>query len=226
MKVFSFLTEVFVRALPALVGITLLAGVAYVNDQQTWRMMANEPQEWIAQNAANTAAQQTSAPVAPIDTITGTNTPVLNPTPEDAAPLPATAQGSQTHIAIERDEAPYTILYNAKRDAVSGTGYLHGVLPQLPSGIFDAAAKAGVNRLTWQPEPGVRQAIVVLPITGGPLTGGFVVAGRSLAYTEWQESQLTQRWILGWLASAIGILIISAIIAFLHLRRRTAPTPV
>ncbi|MDB5236923.1 MAG: hypothetical protein JWL88_25 [Parcubacteria group bacterium] len=179
-------------------------------------MMANEPQEWLAQNAANDAAQP--ATTAPEPTV---NVPVLAPTPEDIAlaPTPVTQTPLADRVAIERDEAPYTILYDVKRAAVSGTGYLHGVLPQLPSGIFDAASKAGVNRLTWQPEPGVRQAIVVLPIKGGPLSGGFAVAGRSLAYTEWQESQLTQRWLLGWLAAVVGILIVSAIIAFFRARR-------
>jgi hypothetical protein len=220
MKMFSILTETLVRALPVLVGVTLIASVAYINEQQTWRMMANEPQEWLAQSAANAAALQTTPAPAPTDPTI--NQPVLNPTPQDAAPITQQPKPNDTaHIAIERDEAPYTILYDAKRNAVSGTGYLHGVLPQLPNGIFDAATTAGVNRLTWQPEPNVRQAIVVLPIKGGPLDGGFAVAGRSLAYTEWQESKLTQRWAIGWLATVIGILIISAIIAFLHIRRRS-----
>ncbi len=190
MKMTSILSKTLIYALPALVGITLLAGVAYVNDQQTWRQMANEPQEWMAQSAANSAAQLTQVP-------------------------PAT---TTTPIVIERDEAPYTILYDAKRNAVTGTGYLHGVLPQLPNGIFDAVTISGVNRLTWQPEPGVRQAIVVLPIKGGVLAGGYAVSGRSLAYTEWQESQLTQRWFIGWLATALGILIISAILALMRYR--------
>lgn len=212
MKMTSIITETLVRALPVLVGITLISGVAYVNEQQTWRMMANEPQEWMAQSAANAAAQETAV------TAPSANVPVLNPTPADAAPIAQPAD--TTHIAIERDEAPYIILYDAKRNAVSGTGYLHGVLPQLPDGIFDAVTTNGVNRLTWQPEPSIREAIVVLPIKGGPLDGGYAVSGRSLAYTEWQESMLTQRWIFGWLATALGILLISAIIAFLHVRRR------
>lgn len=189
MKAYPFISHVLSYALPALTGITLLAGVAYVNDQQSWRMMANEPQEWLAQSAANNAA------------------------------LNATSTVAAEQVAIERDEAPYVILYDAKRAAVSGTGYLHGVLPQLPNGVFDAAARASVNRLTWQPEAGVRQALVILPIKGGPLAGGFAVSGRSLAYTEWQESQLTQRWLLGWLASAFGILVISCLLTWLHTRR-------
>jgi hypothetical protein len=189
MNPYSLIGRTLTHALPALVGITLLAGVGYVNDQQTWRLMANEPQEWMAQSAANDAA------------------------------LDATSTPGSEHVVIERDEAPYVILYDAKRDAVSGTGYLHGVLPQLPNGVFDAAARTGVNRLTWQPEAGVRQALVILPIKGGNLAGGFAVSGRSLAYTEWQESQLMQRWLLGWLASAFGILLISCALAWLHLRR-------
>jgi hypothetical protein len=204
MKLYPILLRALSYALPALAGVTIIAAIAYVNDQQTWRMAANEPQEWIAQSAVNTSAQESVV-----------NVPVLAPTPEDVAPISRPVE----KIVIERDEAPYTILYDAKRNAVSGTGYLHGVLPQLPSGIFDAALKNGVNRITWQPEPGVRQAILIIPIKSGPLAGGFAVAGRSLAYTEWQEAQLMQRWILGWLAAAIGILFISACMAFLALRR-------
>lgn len=181
MNIISFISRVFLHALPALVGITLLAGVAYVNDQQAWRLMANEPQEWMTQNAANAAAL---------------GTPLASTTP----------------IAIERDEAPYVILYDAKRNAVSGTGHLHDVLPQLPNGVFDVAQSAGVNRVTWQPEAGVREALVILPIKGGTLAGGFAVSGRSLAYTEWQESQLTTRWLIGWLAACIGVLAVYAMI--------------
>jgi hypothetical protein len=71
-----------------------------------------------------------------------------------------------------------------------------------------------VNRLTWQPEPGVRQALVVIP--AGDY---FVVAGRSLAYIEEQESALTKRALIGWAGTMLAVLIISIIAAYIVRKR-------
>jgi hypothetical protein len=52
-------------------------------------------------------------------------------------------------------------------------------------GIFDYVKKNGQDRVTWQPEPGMRLATVVVPYEKG-----FVMAGRSLTEVEKRESQV------------------------------------
>jgi len=192
---------------PLAVGLTLLLGVAYANEQQILRLGANEPQEWLAQEAVSE--------------------------------LESGASGAQVavgaHVLIESNPAPYIVLYDENGMPVMGTGYLHGSLPQIPRGVFDAATNPngideGSNFVTWQPEANVREAIVVdaLPISNASpqatpgtssRTSGvrFVVVGRSLGYTEWQESRLTERTFLGWLGIMFAILVMTllAVLVFL-----------
>ena len=62
---------------------------------------------------------------------------------------------------------------------------MHGTVPDYPVGIFDYVQKKGQDRVTWQPEAGVRMATVVVPYKNG-----FVMAGRSLTEVEKRESQV------------------------------------
>ena len=64
----------------------------------------------------------------------------------------------------------------------------------------------GEERVTWQPEPGVRMATVVVR-NPGP-AGGFIVVGRSLSETESRIGQLGSLLFLGWAATLIGVLIL------------------
>lgn len=54
---------------------------------------------------------------------------------------------------------------DAGRPVVS-SGTLDGKPPTLPRGVFVYTAKAGEDRVTWQPRSGVRQAVVVRRIAG------------------------------------------------------------
>ena len=49
---------------------------------------------------------------------------------------------------------------------------------RLPS-VFDQVRNGGQDRITWQPAPGIRGAVVIQP-----WRGGFVVVGRSLRLVE------------------------------------------
>jgi hypothetical protein len=195
MKIRSLLSVFFWRVtlifLPIAAGLTLFCGVNYINEQQILRLGANEPQEWLAQDTvAKIASGSTVAQIA-------TGTP----------------------IAIETDSAPYIDLYDSTGKPVAGTGYLHGWLPQIPIGVFAAALSTARNDqhnnfVTWQPEPGVREAIVI-----DPIPGGFVVAGRSLAYVEWEESRLTVRTFLGWFGTMLGTLTIVILAVLITIKR-------
>jgi hypothetical protein len=60
---------------------------------------------------------------------------------------------------------------------------LDGKTPLPPLGVLDSVRRSGEDRITWQPAPGVRQAIVVTRFQHG-----FVLAGRSLRLVEQRES--------------------------------------
>jgi len=52
-------------------------------------------------------------------------------------------------------------------NVVASSARLHGAMPQIPAGIFAAARDGSEQRVTLQPEGGVRAAVVVARYTGG-----------------------------------------------------------
>ena len=76
----------------------------------------------------------------------------------------------------------------------------------VPQGVLDRARQTGEERVTWQPEPGVRMATVLVRASGTPTR--FVLAGRSLRETESRISQLGRLLVVGWLAILVGLLIV------------------
>jgi hypothetical protein len=96
-------------------------------------------------------------------------------------------------------------MYDQAGKPVAGSGELNGKLPTLPEGVFKYAKNKGEDRITWQPEKGIRSAIVVVSYNSPNAQGGFVMAGRSLREVEKREHQLTVRVALLWIIS-LGIL--------------------
>lgn len=176
--------------LPGVLIATLILGITYVNDQQVLRLGADEPQIQMAQDAATRVA--------------------AGATPEDVL------GGSK--IAIETMASPYLVMYDANGTPVSGTGYLNGSLPVLPGGVFDQAKRLGIDTISWEPEKGVREAIVVVPVMGQ--LGGFVLAGRSLRYVEQQEDMLTKRTAVGWAVVVVALALAALFIVFVLKRTR------
>ena len=78
-----------------------------------------------------------------------------------------------------------------------------------PAGVFAVAKQNGENRRTWQPEPGVRNAIVVLPYS---VDGeqGYVIGGHSLRETEDRE-----RFLLGQIAFGVLMTLLATFITAL-----------
>jgi hypothetical protein len=106
-------------------------------------------------------------------------------------------------VEIEKSLAPYLIIYNGAGKPLAGNGIFHQEIPIPPSGVFDHA-RVRQNRLTWQPKPGVRCAIVVQYFSGRQ--SGFVLAGRSLRETEKRVDQIQNLVLLGWLAMNLGLM--------------------
>lgn len=92
------------------------------------------------------------------------------------------------YVDLERSLQPFVIFYDDQGRPVKGTGYLDQELPAPPPGVFDFVREHGIEKVTWQPQRGVRLASVIRRVNGK--TPGFVLAARSLRLVEAQKSTL------------------------------------
>lgn len=167
--------------LPLTVVITLLTALVYIVAQQNYRISANDPQIQMAEDIAVELSSGQS-----FDTAV-----------------------SAANVDIGKSLAPYVVVFDSNGRAVAGSGMLHNQLPVLPPGIFEYTSRMGEDRVTWQPEPGVRSAAVIVHYTG--TRSGFVMAGRSLREVEARIDQLTLLTGAGW----VGTLAVTVVVTFL-----------
>jgi hypothetical protein len=101
------------------------------------------------------------------------------------------------YVDLERSLQPFVVFYDDHGQPVAGTGYLDQKLPTPPAGVFDYVRSNGLEKVTWQPQRGVRLASVVRRVNGK--NPGFLLAARSLRLVEEQKSTL---W---WMALGIWV---------------------
>jgi hypothetical protein len=157
--------------LPLAVAITGVCGLVYVTSQQMLRMGANEPQVQIAQDWAIALEQGYSA-----DSV-----------------------GSAAKVDIAASLSTFVAVYDDAGKLLASSGQLRGTDPLLPAGVFDYTRRNGEDRVTWQPEPGVRVAAVVVHFGGAK--PGFVAVGRSLRETERRDGQMMLISAAAWLVT-------------------------
>ncbi len=129
---------------------------------------------------------------------------------EDAAVKLANGQPVQTIIPVEKINiatslAPYLIIFDVTGKPIASSALLNDRTPSIPSGVFGEVSLIGEARFTWQPQPGVRSAVVVTQFKGSH--PGFVLAGRSLREIEKREDAFLQIVIVGW----IGMLFVTSV---------------
>ena len=113
-------------------------------------------------------------------------------------------------VDIAKSLATYIIVFDADGKAIASSAQLDGQIPTLPAGVFDYVKHNGEDRITWQPQTGVRSAIVVTQFQGS--NSGFVLAGRSLREVEKREDDILQIILVGWVAILLGSLLATAVI--------------
>jgi hypothetical protein len=170
--------------LPLAFVLLASAGIGCIGQQQLLRSQAVEPQLELAE----VAAQRLAAGAPP------------------AAVLP------QLSVELAGEQSPFLMVFDAAGRLTASSARLHGRPPALPPGVLAFTARHRQHRLSWQPEPGVRHALVLVAIPGK----GFVAAGRSLRETERRKRALLHWYLVGsgaglatlalllWLASAAG----------------------
>jgi hypothetical protein len=161
------------------VGITLFSGVVYVVAQQNLRMGANDPQIQMAEDGARSLAE--------------------NVEPESILPT--------GKIDIALSLVPYLAIFDEDGNLLTSNATLHGGAIEIPAGVFEYTRQHGEDRITWQPEAGVRCATVVVHVESE--AGGFVVAGRSLRLAEERVDQLNTLVGLGWLGTMVGTFLLT-----------------
>ena len=167
--------------IPLAVVITLLVGLIYATAQQVLRMTVNDPQIQVAEDAAVALSNGQS-----IDSV-----------------MPS------SKIDLAKSVALYVAVFDDSGKPIASSGMLHNQLPILPSGVFDYVRQNGEDVITWQPEPGVRSAIVVMRYRSA--SPGFVMAGRSMRDSEARTSKLELLLGAGWGATCFAALVVVAL---------------
>jgi hypothetical protein len=161
--------------LPLAVAITCLSGLIYLSVQQNLRTNANDPQIQIAEDIANQ--------------LVGGQSP--------QAFIPSTI------VDLSKSMATYIMLFDKDGKLVGSSVTLNGKTPVMPQGVFLSSKKSPTSetRFTWQPEKGVRSAVVMDYYKGS--TPGYVLIGRSIKEVEVRETQQEYIVFLGWAATMI-----------------------
>lgn len=157
--------------------ISGLIGLNYAAIQQVLRLGADNPQIQMAEDAAaKLASGQQVRDVVPVE-----------------------------QVDIASSVASYLIVFDASGQPIASSARLNGQIPTLPAGVFDYVRQNSEDRITWSPQPGVRDAIVVTQFKG--VHSGFVVAGRSLREVEKLIDTIGQILLIGWLGMLIVTLL-------------------
>lgn len=166
--------------LPLAIAITILSGTIYIAVQQNYRQSANDPQIQLAEDVANDLAHK--------------RTPSI---PEKT-------------VEISESLSPYIIIFDKSGNQLQSNALLHGKAPKLPSGVLQSAQNQIETRFTWQPEVGIRQAVVLRYVA----QKGYVLAGRSLREIENREEMLFGYVFFGWVTSLLSSFIMISLFAY------------
>jgi hypothetical protein len=88
-------------------------------------------------------------------------------------------------VDIATSLAPFLMVYDDDGKILASSAVMHGGNPSIPPGVLDYTRQHGEDRVSWQPENGIRIAAVV-----AHYEHGFVLAGRSLCEVEKRISQV------------------------------------
>lgn len=164
--------------------LTILCGIIYAAVQQVYRTAADDPQVQLAGDARDFLEKGHS----------------VNELFSALKLFPADS------LDIARSNGVFVTIYDEEKRPVRSNGYLHQLLPTPPVGVFDVAKQKRENRFSWQPEAGVRIAMIV--IHGDAPGIGFVAAGRSLKETEIREANLVKTIFAGYVLCFVLLIVL------------------
>ena len=179
------------------------------NDMAVWKpILGRAAILWLPVAAAVTGISVMVYGVALTQLRSSADDPQIQMVEEAVASLDAGATPTSVVPAGSVDMAtslrPYLVVFDRSGRAISGSVSLHGGAPDFPASVFQGLSGSAQDRITWQPQPGMRSAVVV-----EAWRRGYVLARRSLRLTE--ERQLNMELIVavGWLGT-VGIAALTA----------------
>lgn len=175
----------FLHYLAAATLVTVILLLMYATVQQTYRSGLNDPQVQIARDISLQLEQ---------------NKPIENFIHPDT-------------IDMKKSLSPFFILYDALGNPVRSNALLNGRIPQVPKGLFEELNGKSQHEVTWQPQSGVRMAMVIVKVNTQPVQ--FVAAGRSMAEVEGRVSRLITIIFIAWII-CLAIISITAVYNFFN----------
>lgn len=118
------------------------------------------------------------------------------------------ASGTGTGVDISRSLSPFLIVFNDAGQPLGSNALLDGITPTPPRGIFDYVRQHGEERVSWQPQSGVRIAAVVVRVGGRQ--PGFVLAGRNMREVEARIGDVRMMAALTW-AGMLGLVAVGTV---------------
>ena len=158
--------------------------VIFFINQQSLRQGANDPQMQISQDAALQLASGKSLEIF-LDT---------------------------KLVDIEASLSPYIFVYDDKGVLLFSSARLSGNVPSIPKGVLSYTRANKIDKVTWQPRSGVRQAIVARYYEGSQK--GFVVSGRSLLEVEARIDHTLKQMLMLWFVSVVFLVAINYLLNF------------
>ncbi len=129
-----------------------------------------------------------------------------------ASSIPQISPGLTTDIS--QSLGSFVLIYDDSNKFVTGSGQVNGQYPVLPAGVFANVRKSGEDRLTWEPAPGTRVALVVTRYDNSTHSG-FVAVGRSLREVEKRIDMLCLYVIAAWLVALVASFVLIAAVEML-----------
>jgi len=173
----------FIAHFAILMIVTVLCGLIYVTVQQSHRTGANDPQLQIALDLKNAIeANRSTVKWMTDDT-----------------------------IEISKSLSVFETFYNKNGEPVLSTGFLDGQLPKIPKSVLDFTERNQENVVTWQPQSGIRLAMVIESVKSPSI--GFVAVGRSLKEVEKREATLVTMALVAWLVCA-GVILFHFLLSY------------
>ncbi len=160
-------------------SITVTAVVCFGIVQHLIRQSANNPQLFLSQEIAGKLSQ--------------------------GEPPQKKWFGPGKKVDLNLDSRLFYIIYNDQFQITTTSAFLNDQPLDLPQGVLETAQAKGLNAITWQPAPGVREAIAVRPYKSASQSG-YIVVGQSLDRFEELIHDIGVYILIGWLVIGGGML--------------------
>lgn len=114
-------------------------------------------------------------------------------------------------VDIKTSLAPFVIIFNDVAAPVASSAVLNGKTPIPPGGVFKYLVTHDEDNFTWQPQVGVRAAVVMRKLDG--VRHGFILVGRSLREVEKRGGELGFFILVSWIVGMSITLLYSLVAA-------------